>query len=286
MLRIRLGLAFGLTLLAGAHPAAAASVEETLNGRWRGAWALTRVPLRSDCAGFYTDNELQGASVRSGGDRRFDEGELVRVERVDLKRGRIDLFLDVAEGVLRPVADGPFTLYEERSCRAQLQVPQPREALADAARAGSAVERLLELQPTRAAAEDSQSWNGRRREPYPPDYERTLAEHAAWKASQTNAAVQARIEDATGDALRMTDRVDDDPEYLQGLAAGVGEARDRYLSNDCATLLGSRFEGFSESPPSGRSEEWRRGFSDGQRLVYDLELVGRLPRCFVPVPSS
>jgi len=283
--RHTLTLTVGLTLAAAGAPLAASSVEETLNGRWRGAWAISRVPLQSDCGGFYTDNELLGASVRSGGDRRFDAGEVMRVERVDLKRGRIDLFLDLGEPVLWPIQDGPFTLYEERACRAQLQVPQPREVLADAARAGEAVERLLEHHPTRAAAEASETWSGRRREPYPADYERTLAEHAAWKASQVNVAVQAQIDDATADALRMTDRMDDDPEYLQGLAAGVAEARDRYLSSDCSTLVGTRPEGLVKSPPSGHPDEWRRGWQDGQRLVFDLELLRRLPRCFVPVPA-
>jgi hypothetical protein len=278
-------LALAWALGAGTGEARGEDLEAALNGRWRGAWVVVRVPLQSDCGGFYTDNELVGSSPRSRGARRFDGGELARVERVDLKRARLDLFLDLAEPVLWPVEDGPFTLYQERPCRVQLQAPQPRDVLADASRTGAAVERLLAApHPTRAAAEADGEWNGRRREPYPEDYERTLAEHASWKASQANAAVERRLEESSTDALRMADRVGDDPEYLQGFAAGVAEARDRHLPSECGALLASRFEGFAASLPKGREEDWRRGFQDGQRLVYDLELLHRLPRCFVPVP--
>ena len=45
-------------------------------------------------------------------------------------------------------------------------------------------------------ATGSRAWNRRQRDPYPEDYERTLAAHAAWKAEQANAAIQARIDQA------------------------------------------------------------------------------------------
>ena len=37
----------------------------------------------------------------------------------------------------------------------------------------------------------ARAFNRRKREAYPADYDRTLAEHAAWKARQANAEVQA-----------------------------------------------------------------------------------------------
>lgn len=270
-------------LLALAAPAAA-DVEDTLNARWRGQWVLSKVPLHSDCGGFYTDNDLVGSQVRSRGARRFAAGELARVERIDVKRGRLDLFLDVAEPVLEPWRDGPFTLYEEKRCKAQLKVELPPEVVRDAARAEAAVGELLELFSSPEAAEDSARWNRRRREPFPEDYERTLAEHAAWQAEQTNAAVQRKIEQATEEGARITDRIRDDPEYLQGFAAGVDDARDEHLSDDCGSLLASSAAGFTDRPPSGHDRDWQSGFEDGQRLVYSLELLRRLPRCFLPVP--
>jgi hypothetical protein len=271
-------------LLALAAPAAA-DVEDALNARWRGGWVVTAVPLQSDCAGLYTDNDVAGTQVRSRGARRFAPGELARVERIGVKRARLDLFLDLAEPVLEPRRDGPFTLYEEKHCKAQLKVELRPEVVRDVARAEEAVAGLLALHPTPEAAQAAASWNRRRREPYPEDYERTLAEHAAWKAAQTNAAVQAKIDQATEEGTRITDRIRDDPEYLQGFAAGVEDARDEYLTDDCASLLGTTASGFADSPPSGHDREWQQGFEDGQRLVYSLELLRRLPRCFVPVPQ-
>ncbi|HVF58561.1 MAG TPA: hypothetical protein VNJ70_01920 [Thermoanaerobaculia bacterium] len=274
-----------LLLLALAAPAAA-DVEETLNARWRGAWVVVEVPVQSDCAGVYTDNDVSGRRVQSRGARRFAAGELARVERIGVKRARLDLFLDVAEPVLEPHREGPFTLYEEKRCKAQLKVELPPEVVRDAARAEAAVIALLELHPSPEAAEAAAGWNRRRREPYPEDYERTLAEHAAWKATQVNTEVQERIERATEEGTRLADRIDDDPEYLQGFAAGVERARDKYLSDDCESLLDGSFNSFSGSPPGGKDRDWERGFEDGQRLVYSLELLRRLPRCFVLVPPA
>jgi hypothetical protein len=273
---------FACALLCALAVPARADVEDTLNDRWRGGWALTSVPLQSDCTGFYTDNDVAGTQVRSRGSRRFGAGELVRVERIDVKRSRLDLFLDLEEPVLEPLRDGPFTLYEERRCKAQLKVELPAEVVRDAARAEDAVGRLLELHPSPEAGEAAPAWNRRRREPYPEDYERTLAEHAAWKAEQTNAAVSDRIARATEEATRVADRIRDDPEYLQGFAAGVEAARGRYLSDDCGSLLSGSFSAFAGSTPGGKSSDWQSGYEDGQRLVYGLELLRRLPRCFVP----
>ncbi len=280
---MRPALAACVVVLALAVPAAA-DVEDSLNAAWRGGWALTRVPVQSDCAGIYTDNDVAGTLVRSRGARRFAAGELVRVERIGVKRARLDLFLDLDEPVLEPERDGPFTLYEERRCKAQLKVELPAEVVRDAARAEAAVRGLLEVYPTPEEAQAAARWNRRQREPYPEDYERTLAEHAAWRAAETNAAVQVKIDQATEDGTRVADRIRDDPEYLQGFAAGVDKARDRSLSDDCGSLLGSTAGGFAGSTPSGHPREWQQGFEDGQRLVYSLELLRRLPRCFVAVP--
>lgn len=281
----RIPLTGFLLLLALAAPAAA-DVEDTLNARWRGAWVVVEVPVQSDCAGIYTDNDVAGTRVSSRGARRFAEGELARVERIGAKRARLDLFLDLAEPVLEPHREGPFTLYEEKRCKAQLKVELPPEVVRDAARAEAAVSALLELHPSPEAAEAAAGWNRRRREPYPEDYERTLAEHAAWKAEQVNAEVQEKLDRASEEGIRVADRIDDDPEYLQGFAAGVERARHTYRRDDCEALLDTSFPAFEGQPPGGKDRDWERGYEDGQRLVYNLELLRRLPRCFVPVPPA
>jgi len=254
----------------------AAGLEDDLNARWRGGAAVVLVPVVSNCDGFYNDNDVIGSQVAGKARRRFDEGEIVRVERIGVKRGRVDVFLDLAEGVLEEVQDGPFTLYDPRSCKVQLRIPVPDRA--DAGAVERRLAEILELYGATRTAEASPAWNGRRREPFPEGYEKTLAAHASWKAAQTNAAVQERMDDAIEEAARIADRVRSDPEYLEGFAAGMNKVRDLSFG-DCPSLLTRSF-----SPDSSGKDDWRRGHEDGQRLGFDLELLRRLRDCFIPVP--
>jgi len=264
---------FALLLPLSAH---AAGLEESLNARFRGGWVLVKAPISSSCDGFYNDNDVVGPRVESKARHRFDAGELARVERIDAKRGRVDVFLDIAEGILAERNDGPFTLYDPLNCRIQLRVPIPERA--DAAATETRLAELLELHASEREAEASSAWNGRRREPFPEGYEQTLAAYESWKAAQTNAAVQARMDDAIEEAARINDRLRSDPEYLEGFAAGVEKAKDRH-HGDCPGLLRSTF-----SPESKGSGDWKRGYEDGQRLAWNLALLRKLRECFVPVP--
>src|ERR1044072_1798697 len=120
-------LALLCLLLAPAFPgvAAAADLEADLNGRYKGGWGISLVPLFSDCNGFYNDNAAAGGRVTGKARHRFAEGELVRVERIGVKRGRIDVFLDLAEQILAEREEGPFTLYDPATCQVQLKVELP-----------------------------------------------------------------------------------------------------------------------------------------------------------------
>jgi hypothetical protein len=265
-----------------AVPAVAQDLETALNARYRGGWVVVHTALQSDCAGFYTDNELRAGSVVSKGDERFAAGELARVERVDPKRERIDVFLDLTETILEQYSDGPFTLYTERACKAQLKIPVPSRALADRRAAVAALGELLELHPSAEQAQASPAWNRRRRADYPADYERTLAEHAAWRAAQVNAEVQARIDHALDEARRAMDRLAGDSEALESFAAGVRARRDQTF-RDCDDMLASDFasEGANEAKD-------REAFVAGERLAYWVTLARELEKCFVlppPVPA-
>jgi len=274
-------LALLLAPFLAAPAAAAEDLEGPLNARFKGGWVIVRVPIASDCGGLYTNNEVHGLGTDSRGSHRFAAGELARVERVEVRRGgRVDVFLDLAEQILAASTDGPFTLYTPRSCKVQLLVDSPR----DTALAGvqAALDELLELHPQARQAEASPAWNGRRREAYPPDYERTLAEYAAWKAEQANLAVAARIDEAIEEAARIGDRIRSDPEYLDAFAAGVAKVRDVYFG-DCASVVGARLYPETER---GRSPAWNDGYRDGQLLAWHLELLRRLRACHVPVPPA
>ncbi|HYN19705.1 MAG TPA: hypothetical protein VE078_02015, partial [Thermoanaerobaculia bacterium] len=261
-----------------ALPAGAAKLEDDLNARWRGGWTVVKVAIASSCDGFYNDNDVVGTRADSKARRRFAPGELARVERIAAKRGRIDLFLDLAEGVLEERRDGPFTLYDPLACRIQLRVPVPERA--DLAAVEARLADLLELHSAEREAEASPSWNGRRREPFPEGYDQTLAAYEIWKAAQTNAAVQARMNTAIEEAARINDRLRSEPEYLEGFAAGVEKARNRHLG-DCPSLLSGSF---SPDSDHGKGSDWRRGYEDGQRLAWNLELLRKLKSCYVPVP--
>lgn len=265
----------GLALLLSAA-VYAASLEDTLNSRWKGGWAVVKLPISSSCDGFYNDNDVVGTRVDSKARRRFEAGELVRVERIAAKRGRVDVFLDLTEAILEERRDGPFTLYDKLNCRIQLRVPIPERA--DAAAAEARLAELLELHASEREAEASPAWNERRREPFPENYEQTLAAYESWKAAQTNAALQERMDDAIEEAARINDRMRSDPKYLEGFAAGVDRGKDR-VHGDCPGLIRSTF-----SPDSKGDGDWKRGYEDGQRLAWNLELLRRLRDCFVPVP--
>src|SRR5262245_5738741 len=260
-----------------ASVAFAAELEDQLNARWRGGYAVVRIPIASSCDGFYNDNDVMGSRVDSKARRRFESGELARVERVGARRGRIDVFLDLTEGVLEEIHDGPFTLYEPRTCKVQLRVPVPDRWSGEQVEARLA--ELLELHGSSREAEASSLWNQRRREPFPEGYEQTLAAYEVWKANQKNAAVQVRMDAAIEEASRITDRIRSDAEYLQGFAAGMDKVRDRSFG-DCGSAVSSSFY-----PDSGKGgSEWKRGYEDGQRLGWNLELLRRLKECFVPNP--
>jgi hypothetical protein len=265
-----------LAALAAAHAVRAAGLEDQVNARWRGGHVVTRLAMASSCDGFYNDNEVIGVRAESKARRRFAAGEAARVERIGARRGRVDVFLDLTEGVLEEIHDGPFTLYEPRTCKVQLRVPVPDRWTAE--QVEERLAELLDLHGSLREAEASPAWNRRRREPFPPDYEKTLAAYEAWKVAQRNAAVRARMDAALEEASRIGERVHADPEYLQGFAAGMEKGRDRHFG-DCGSLASASFY-----PDSGKgSSAWKRGYEDGQRLGWNLALLRRLKECFVPV---
>ncbi len=273
---------------------AAGDLERDVKNSWLGAWVVANVESYSDCSGMATNNRINGMLVKSRGQHRFQPGELAKIQKIDVKRSRLDVHLWLAEPLLLPYAEGPFTLYREAECRIELEVELPREVVR--ARDARAVEQrlaqLFERHATEEAAQDSISWNGREREPYPEDYDRTLAELAVWRAEQTNAAVQAKLDQAAEHTTRLADRVSSDSDYLAGFAGGVESARAETFPT-CPAMLAAHLEPprrhyhAPHDPDEVSDAEARRerGHDDGRLLVIGLELMRRLPGCFVPVPQ-
>ncbi len=268
------------------------SLERGLKSRWLGAWVLTTVETYSACSGRHTSNRVNGRLVSSKGRHRFHRGELARVERVDVKRRRIDLYLSVVEPLLVPHRHGPFTLYNEVACKIELEVEVPRELVKakDAASLDRTLAPILERFADIEGARRAASWNERERAPFPDDYERTLARHAIWQAEQNNALVQARMDEALRETSEITARIGSDPAYLSAFANGVQAARDLDFG-DCSGLLAIDLSKGPSRVSRARNQEGRtpprtsRGYRDGEHLVLGLEMLANLPECFVSIPE-
>jgi len=280
-------------LAPGTNPAHAGDLQRTMESRWRGAWVLTSVDTYSDCGGFHTDNQVSGTLVSSKGRFRFRAGELGQVGKVDVKRSRIEILLSLPEPVLTSFRDGPFTLYNENRCLVELDVDLPRSIVSndDANAVETALKPIIGRFASQEEATRAKTWNHRQRDAYPADYDRTLAEHAAWKAKQANAGIQARLDKAMEETTRLSDRITGDPSYLKGFAAGV-EAMKAIDLTRCNDLLSRDYSNFAAGPSSvmaalggEAANQYSRGFQDGQRLVFGLESLRRLPSCMVPVPE-
>lgn len=268
-------------------------LQKDLKSRWLGAWVVTTTETYSDCQGAYTNNRLHGNLVKGTGAYRFRTGELAKIDTVDLKRKRLDLQISLAEPLLVAYQDGPFTLYREAHCRIELEVALDRQMVKSkqADVIDGLITRVLERYSTEDQAVLSENYNDREMEPYPADYRRTLAEHAVWKAEQTNAAVQASFDHAVDETTRLIDRIGDDPEYLAGFAEGVEKARSyRYgacpalMSMDLGNLRRQAAREHSRKDETGGIEAFTHGYQDGKIMVIGLEMIRRLPACFVPVP--
>ena len=266
--------------LALAAPAAAADLEDQLAARWRDAWVVVKAPVSSGCDGSYTNNEVRGRAVSGKGGVHLQAGELARVHRVELKRSRVEVLLDLDEGLLRSFTDGPYRLFEELSCKVELLIELPREAAK--AKDLSAIEPvltdLLDRFAGREEARAAASWNRRRKEAFPEGFEQTVAEHRAWKAKQVNAEIDRRLEEALAEAEYAVRNASSDPDYAAGLGAGV-EAMKWLSYSDCDDWLESSFSSASRYPPGESSHRFRDGFQAGQRIAYGLLLARHLSEC-------
>ena len=240
--------------------AMASKLERGLRSRWLGAWVVMTVETYSNCSGRFTANRVNGRLVSSRGRQRFRRGELARVERIDAKRRRIDIFLSIAEPVLVSYEDGPFTLYNEANCKLELEVEVPRELVKskDVRSLDRALAPLMKRFSDIDDAQNADSWNQRERDAYPEGYDRTLARHAIWQAERQNALVQTRLDDAFNKTAEITSRIGSDEPYLSGFARG-GQGGPQQGSGELFQAPGGEVQ--------SRQAE---GLTRQQRLVRDV----------------
>lgn len=286
MSRIVVFLATACVLI-GATLSSAADLDDQLDKRLRGSWATLEVEVYSSCSSTYSDNKVGAAGVASKADRRFSAGELVKIDKIKVKRARVDLLTSLKEPILVTTKDGPFELYHERDCKAQLIFEVSRDVIKtrDVDAVLAVISSALTTHSTIDAAKESDGWNGRQRDPFPPDYDQTLVHYEIWKAEQINAAVAAAIEKATIEAAEAAEDIERDADYLDGFAAGAEEQQSLDI-DDCDRLIDASFSTYKERPASDHSAKWKRGHEDGQSLVYHVHVLRELRRCFVPVPQT
>ena len=279
-------LVLGLTLIA--LPADAGSFEDAVRARWRGAWILTEIETYSTCTGNYFNNDVSGQFVAARGGRKFEPGEMAKVDKLQVRRKKVELMVSIAGRTLLPRQDGPFTLYDQRRCRIELEVAIPRDLLKS--KNVDEVNRLLVSVARRFATEDaalnSSDWNGRDADEYPADYEMTLARHAVWRAEEINRSIDEQLDRSLLLANELAREVEQDPVYLAGFAEGAQAMRD-WRERDCGRLMGSTAVSFRLRAPEEYREDstWCAGYHDGQALIYSLAVLSRLPACYVEVPA-
>jgi len=270
--------------------AAAVSPASELGGRLdrelKGGWGVLELEVYSACGGTYSDNEVGSAGVASKARNRFAAGELVKIDDVKVKRQRVDLLLTLDAPLRVSRMDGPFELFDQRSCGVQLMVYVPRELVKSANLDAllTEVKKHVTLYASRDDAELSGDWNGRSMEPLPDDYEETVQRHAAWKAEQTNAAVRDGIDHALSEAAEAVEDLDDDADYLAGFAEGAEKMSDLTVTN-CDSLVNLSFTSYRKNADSEKSRGWKDGWNDGQKIVFHVLLADRLRSCLVPVPA-
>jgi hypothetical protein len=263
----------------------ASELGDSLNRELAGGWGVLEVEIHSNCGGTYSDNTVGSVGVSSKAKHRFSEGELVKIDKIKVKRQRVDLLLTLAVPLRQARMDGPFKLYDDLECRAQLIFPVGRGPVkrADVQAILTSIGERLTVFRSLAEAQNSDAWNGREPDPLPPDYDTTLQRHAVWQAEQTNAAVRQAIDRALSAAADIADDLSDDTDYLDGFAHGA-EEMGSFSVSECSSLLSVSYNVYHDNPPKDRPSRWRDGYDDGQELVFNLLVADRLRACTVPVP--
>ena len=263
-------------------PIVHAGLQDDLNARWRGAWLIVTGELYSNCNGIATNNRVFTDLISGDGQMRFAPGEMARVTKIDAKRRRVDVFLDINEPVLIEYRDGPFTLYREAACEVELLVDFGDDKSSDLGVSGIEAQfaHWFERYTQQADAEQSANWNERARDEYPIDYDQTLAEYRSWKIDQYNLNIEQRIAEADEQTVRLLGQVSGDDDFGGGLSHGIAAMVENMQSAGCDRLVVSSPNAYDKSQEAP-NDAWADGYRTGQLLAYYIESRRILSGCFV-----
>lgn len=281
-----------LLILSGSP--AYAGLQDDLNRNWRGAWVIVNGDVYANCDGSYTKNEVNGRLVAGEGRVILPTGELAKVHKIDLKKARVDVRLDMQEKALISYQDGPFILYREADCQIELMVRMPGGRAKELGIQGIETELdvLLDRYLSVSEAQQSPSWNRRQRKSYPPDYERTLADYRVWKVEAYNQGVQDRIDDAVDRSSRFLASIQNlrtsgdryREEFANALVYGIILMTEN-LRGSCEQLLESQ-PGHYAQRVNVSSRAATDGYNIGQQLAFYVTIASQLQSCYANVPVS
>ena len=89
----------------------ASDLGDLLSRELAGGWGVLEVEIYSSCGGTYSDNTVGAVGVASKASHRFEPGELVKIDKIKVKRQRVDLLLTLAVPIRTSHMDGPFELF-------------------------------------------------------------------------------------------------------------------------------------------------------------------------------
>ena len=265
----------GAVLVAALPAVAAADIESDLRSDLVGRYGVAKGELVSECTDHFTDMKVVGGRFAGGTGVRFERGELVRIDNVNVgAMAGLDVNLTLVEPFLLSFEDGPFTVYDHRRCRVQLNFEVSRDVRKDRQKSLAAVTAVLDLFDDAGAAKQA-GWNRRKVEPYPKDWEKTKREYQAWKLTQVNAAVRAKTAYVLDEAGRVLNYMPGDDDYLFSFAAGARARSDSWSS--CEAMLDATFYS------TGSGGKSSRGWADGQHVAWANHLAHALQGCYLEV---
>ncbi|MEO8275922.1 MAG: hypothetical protein ABI639_06850 [Thermoanaerobaculia bacterium] len=257
----------------------AADVESDLQRDLVGRFALTTGDLKSECSDHYTDMKVIGTRASGGSGSRFEGGELVRIDNVHSgMMAGLDVNVSIVEPYLLSFTDGPFTVFDQRRCRVQLNFDVARDIRKDKTKSAAAIAGVLSLFDSESAARAA-SWNRRKVAAYPAGWEKTRHEYEQWKFVHGNELVRAKTEDVLDEAGRILNSMPSDDDYSKSFGDGA-RSRSSESWSDCEAMLNANFYSTGSAGSGGSS----RGWSDGQHVAWSTLLAHALQACIREPP--
>jgi len=284
-------LAMALAASYGHAPAAETrEARETFESRWQGAWVVTTAVTNSECNGIYSDNWLSGTSVRGRGRQRIEAGTPARVDFVLVTPSRVILSLTLSERLYVTSPRRDYTLSNTARCQVDLKVTVPPGLAAegDVLALEALLAPVVERHASEAQAILASGFLPLEGAGYAGARQAAIAAHSEWKAAESSAAIEARLQEWNTRNATISGQISDDPDYMAGFVRGV-EAGRAAPAMQCAELAQATPAPYWPTAANaalaakGRSQKaWARGYQDGARLAQGLEAVRALQACVAP----